>query len=362
MNEDYLLESYDFDLPERQIAQYPSQSRDQSRLLLLDRQGSWASSPRDALFSELPAYLPENALLVANNVRVLPARIKWRRPGGGKADFLLLSPLPALVEAASLDRDGFCSVKAEALLKPASRFQIGQDMDLCPNLGCKIVEKGEYGRHLVILRWKGDLEKIFNDNGTLPLPPYIKRESEFSDAKRYQTIYASKSGAIAAPTAGLHFSPHLRQKLSDKNLEWREISLYVGYGTFSPVRSENIRQHTMHKEYLEIDASTATAIREALEDGRPVISIGTTSLRALEGLVEARGDVGEYAGWTDIFIYPGFNFKVVDALITNFHLPKSSLLMLVSAFAGRKTILNAYAYAIRKGYRFFSYGDAMLIR
>lgn len=361
MNEDYLLEAYNFQLPEEQIAQYPSQSRGTSRLLRMDRRKGGCRL-QDTFFSELPAHLPKDALLVANNVQVLPARIKCSRPGGGKAEFLLLSPLPVLEECKSLDQDGFFQVKAEALFKPASRFQLGQNLNLCSNLECEIVEKGEYGRHLVHLRWRGSLKKIFNENGCLPLPPYIKRDSGFMDAERYQTIYASKSGAIAAPTAGLHFTPQIRQALKDNNFEWRELSLYVGYGTFSPVRSENIQQHSMHREYMEIDGNTASAIREAKQAGRPIICVGTTSLRALEGLVQARGELGEYAGWTDIFIYPGFNFKAADALITNFHLPKSSLLMLVSAFAGRKEILKAYSHAIKNGYRFFSYGDAMLIR
>lgn len=362
MNEDFLLESYNFELPEEQIAQTPAQRREASRLLCLERQGkSGIASLRDALFADLPQYLPKGALLVANNARVLPARIRWQRSGGSKAEFLLLSPLPYLLEAMWEDAEGRKHAKAEILLKPSAKFPIGETLNLKKDLSCHILEKGEYGRHLVDLRWRGDLEKIFQEAGLLPLPPYIKREADFADQDRYQTIYASKSGALAAPTAGLHFSSPLRQRLLNEGFDWQELTLYVGYGTFNPVRTENILEHVMHKEYVEISESTAAAINAAIKEGRPVICVGTTSLRALEGLFKAKGRMEAFRGWTDIFIYPGFNFKIANGLITNFHLPKSSLLMLTAALVGRREILKAYSYAIEHGYRFFSYGDAMLI-
>ncbi len=358
MNEDYLLESYNFTLPEDRIAQYPCQKPGDSRLLRLDRE---KAELEDALFRDLPDLLPEGALLVANNARVTPARIKWRRPGGGKSEFLLLSPLPLLTNSAERDSSGYFMAAAEALIRPGARFRSGQVLRICGDLECEIIEKKEFGRHLVNLRWIGSLERILQDNGCLPLPPYIKREEEPGDQNRYQTVYAARSGALAAPTAGLHFTRDLQETLKEKGFSWQEITLLVGYGTFSPVRSENILNHKMHREYVEIDTATALAIRTAREEGRPIICVGTTSLRALEGTAKIMGEPGPYSGWTDIFIYPGFDFKIASGLITNFHLPKSSLLMLAAAFAGRKEILDAYKHAIDKGYRFFSYGDAMLI-
>lgn len=359
LNMDHLLESYNFDLPEAQIAQYPCQRRGMSRLLCLDKKSGAVRA--DAMFEDLPKYLPPGALLIANNARVLPARIKFARAGGGKAEFLLLSPLPTLLDSAALDAEGFHTADAEALLKPGAKFKVGQTVQICPGLECRVLQKGEYGRHMVSLRWREDLERVFQACGSLPLPPYIKREAEFADASRYQTVYASKTGAVAAPTAGLHFTQGLREVLRANNFAWEEITLYVGYGTFSPVRAGNILEHKMHREYVEISEKTAKSIRAARKDGRPVIAVGTTSLRALEGAARALGQVGAYSGWTDIFIYPGYEFRAVDGLITNFHLPKSSLLMLTAAMAGRKAILGAYAHAVRNGYRFFSYGDASLI-
>lgn len=359
---DYLLDSYDYDLPEEIIAQSPCDVPGSSRLLVMERndQPGLSASLRDAEFKDLPTWLPPGTLLVANNAKVLPARIKWQRTGGGKAEFLLLTPLPLIESSGSESRERRAVI--EALLKPGAKFRQGQTLQFTTDLHGTILEKEDYGRHKLELRWSGSLAEIFARDGSLPLPPYIKRDAGLSDSKRYQTIYATKNGAMAAPTAGLHFTPALRDKLLAKNFSWRELTLYVGYGTFSPVRCENIRQHSMHREYVELDAATAASINEAISQKRPIVAVGTTSLRALEGIAARFGEIREYSGWIDIFIYPGFEFKVINGLITNFHLPKSSLLMLVSAFAGRKKILEAYAHAIKNGYRFFSYGDAMLIR
>ena len=250
-------------------------------------------------------------------------------------------------------------------------------------LQAEVLKKGDFGRHTLRLFWKGNLTDILEKAGKLPLPPYIRREQDEDDISRYQTMYAreDKKGSVAAPTAGLHFTEKMCGRLLSRGVEWAEVTLHVGYGTFSPVREEDIRQHPMHAEYAEIPYETVEAVRRAKRDGRPVIAVGTTSARTLEGAAEACAREGKWlfspegisgsspdssqagwSGWTSIFIYPGFSFRVADGLITNFHLPKSSLLMLVSALAGRERILRAYAHAVEEGYRFFSYGDAMLIR
>ena len=225
-------------------------------------------------------------------------------------------------------------------------------------------EPGPFGRWQVELQWKGDLKSLFNDMGHLPLPPYIKRPDSEADRERYQTTYSdeSKTGSVAAPTAGLHFTPELRQKLADKGFGWAEVTLYVGYGTFSPVRCADIREHRMHHEYIEIPKETAEAIREAKKAGRPIFAIGTTSARTLEGMFKECGEIKEFQGETDIFISPGYKFNVIEGIITNFHLPESSLIIMISALAGRKTVLSAYEHALKNNFRFFSYGDAMLIK
>lgn len=358
MEKDYLLSSYDYDLPEERIAQFPCGEPGSSRLLVTDRENG---TIEHASFRDIASFLPENALLVANNARVLQARITWQRPSGGKAEFLLLTPLPLVLES-TVTLGGESISRVECLLKPAGKFRQGDTIQITSEVQCRIIDKKSFGRHVVDLIWHGNLEDIFAKYGKLPLPPYIKREPEKSDSSRYQTVFASKTGAVAAPTAGLHFTSELRSSLEKQNFQICEITLYVGYGTFSPVREDDIRGHKMHCEYVELDAETAKTINTAKEAGRPIVAVGTTSLRALEGIAQATGKIDEFSGWTDIFIYPGFEFQVVDALVTNFHLPQSSLLMLVSAFAGRENILSAYAEAVKQGYRFFSYGDAMLIR
>ncbi|MDE6734925.1 MAG: tRNA preQ1(34) S-adenosylmethionine ribosyltransferase-isomerase QueA [Desulfovibrio sp.] len=362
---DFLLESYRFALPEAQIAQFPSEVRGASRLMVLGRGGG---APEHAMFGELASWLPEGALLVANNSRVLPARLAGLREAtGGRVEFLLLTPLPLLLAqpgAGEDATDGPRSAVAEGLVRSGGRLREGERLALAGGITATLLEKGPFGRHRVRLEWQGGLAGAFIRAGEMPLPPYIRRPAAPEDAERYQTVYArpDKTGSAAAPTAGLHFTPGLRAELAARGFLWREVTLYVGYGTFSPVRCQDIREHQIHSEYMEIPEETARAVREARAEGRPVVAVGTTSARALEGVAAQCGEVRPFAGWTDIFLYPGRPFRVIDGLVTNFHLPESSLLMLVSAFAGRTRVLAAYAEAVARSYRFFSYGDAMLIR
>lgn len=356
---DYLLASYRYDLPPERIAQHPGE-RGASRLLVLDRERGERVHAR---FVELTAHLPKGALLVANNSRVVPARMLGQRPSGGKMEFLLLTPMP-LLERAN-DGAGWSSAEAEGLIRPAKNARVGDMLDFGGDLRVEVLAKGAFGRHRVRLHWAGDIRAIFEARGHLPLPPYIRREDTRDDRGAYQTVYArdDKAGSVAAPTAGLHFTPELRAQMAVEGFEWAEVTLHVGYGTFSPVRCEDIREHVMHAEFVEVPASTAEAVARARSEGRPVIAVGTTSARTLEGVAaEHGGTLTAHQGWINCFIWPGYRFHVVDGLITNFHLPESTLLMLVSALTGRERMLETYAEAVRVGYRFFSYGDAMLIR
>ncbi len=359
---DFLLQSYQFELPETQIAQFPPEERGTSRLLVMPRTGELALEHRR--FGELPACLPPGALLVVNNSRVLQARLLGTRSTGGKVEFLLLTPLPLLLEHALPGRHGGQYAEAEGLIRCGGSIRDGERLDFGAGISVTVLETGHFGHRRVRLSWDGDLAQAFAATGHIPLPPYIRRTDDREDAARYQTVYArgDKTGSVAAPTAGLHFTPEMRAELAAAGFGWAEVTLYVGYGTFSPVRSRDIRGHRMHREYVEITESAAEAVAEARRQGRPVVAVGTTSLRALEGVAEQCGRVQAFTGWTDIFLYPGARFRVADALLTNFHLPESSLIMLVAAFAGRERVLAAYAEAVRRGYRFFSYGDAMLIR
>lgn len=355
--EDLLLSSYRFDLPEERIAQSPAQKRDASRLMVLDRR---TGTITNALFAELASLLPPG-LIVVNNSRVVPARVMGSRASGGKVEFLLTTPLPH-IEPKNLGGGGKEAV-VSCLLKSSKKVRDGETVTLGQGFEATILERGEYGQCLAKVTWDGCLPDRLLSAGVMPLPPYIKRPQSAEDAERYQTVYSQreKAGSIAAPTAGLHFTPEMKQRLLDAGFLWAEVTLYVGYGTFSPVRCDNIRDHKMHREFCEISEQTAATIAKARKRGMPVIAVGTTAARTLEGVASARGDVTPFCGWTDIFLYPGKEVKVVDHLLTNFHLPESTLLMLIAAFAGRETILNAYAKAIEDKYRFFSYGDAMLI-
>jgi S-adenosylmethionine:tRNA ribosyltransferase-isomerase len=360
---DFLLENYSFDLPREQIAQVPPKERGSSRLLIMPRKGRLALKHKN--FEDFPDCLPKNTLLVANNARVLPARLTGRRHTGGKVEFLLLTPLPLLMEqarkAASGGDNSLCA-EARGFLRAGGKIHAGQALHFGAGIVVTPLKSLSFGMWQVLLAWQGEPAEAFAAAGHIPLPPYIKRPVDNNDSERYQTVFADgrKTGAVAAPTAGLHFTPAMLQRLASEH-EWAEITLYVGYGTFSPVRSREIREHHIHREYLEIPENTAKAVRRAKTEGRPVLAVGTTSARALEGVAALYGDVRPYSGLTDIFFYPGKEFRVIDSLLTNFHLPQSSLLMLVAALAGRKRVLEAYREAVKNGYRFFSYGDAMLI-
>lgn len=363
---DFLLASYQYTLPDAQIAQFPPTQRGQSRLLVMPRHAGTGEvcAIEHTIFANIDAYLPKGTLLVVNNSRVLQARLLGVRPSGGKVEFLLLTPLPLLVASATIQKDGWYSAEAQGLVRAGGRVHEGETFAFGAGIRVTVLESGPFGQRRVCLLWQGDVAKAFAATGHLPLPPYIKRPDANEDRIRYQTIFAraEKTGSVAAPTAGLHFTQAQHTALTDAGCLWAEITLYVGYGTFNPVRCDDIRQHRMHKEYIEIPESTAQAIAQAQAERRPVLAVGTTTARALEGVAALCGKVQPFTGWTDIFLYPTRPFRVVDALLTNFHLPKSSLLMMVAAFAGRKRILDAYAQAVHRGYRFFSYGDAMLIR
>lgn len=363
-DDDFLLQKYTFELPPEQIAQFPPDHRGNSRLMVISRRGD--AAPEHHMFSELPACLPPGALLVANNSRVLQARLLGTRSTGGKVEFLLLTPLPLVLQQAVPARDGDCDMCAEVegLVRSGGSIRDGETLRFGAGIHVTILESGPFGRRRVRLSWRGDLAEAFAATGHIPLPPYIKRADDEEDAGRYQTIYSrpDKIGSVAAPTAGLHFTEDVRTRLQEAGFGWAEVTLYVGYGTFSPVRSDDIRRHVMHREYVEISEETAEAVARAKAEKRPVVAVGTTSTRTLEGVARLCGRVQPFSGWTDIFLYPGQSFRVIDGLLTNFHLPESSLLMLVSAFAGREYVLSAYQEAVREGYRFFSYGDAMLIR
>lgn len=383
LDPDFDLSSYAFELPEDRIAQRPAGERSASRLLRLDKNSGVVEHVR---FADIGRCLPERSLLVVNNSRVIPARVFGHRPGSGRMEMLLLTPLPLLSPVPfggepPSPAPGWMQADAEALLRPAKKIHPGDIVRFDADFFLQLQEKGDFGRCRVRLVWRGSLLALLTRFGEMPLPPYIKRrepdnaprafqEERRNDAERYQTVYArgDKAGSVAAPTAGLHFTHALRDDLARLGHEWAEVTLYVGYGTFSPVRSRDIREHAMHAEYMEVPEETATAIKRAKAEGRPVIAVGTTSARALEGAFAAqhpggaaKGSLGPFAGWTDIFVYPGKEFRVIDGLVTNFHLPESSLLMLVSALAGRSRVMAAYREALAREYRFFSYGDAMLI-
>lgn len=353
---DFNLARFDYDLPERLIAQRPLENREASRLMVLAQD----KAPILATFAELAAFLPQDSLIVANNSRVVPARIHGHRGSRGKVELVLLSPVDLLQACATGDAALFA--EADVLLRPARALRTGERL-FFPELQTVVLEKE--GRCRVKLEWKGGtLADILSRHGVTPLPPYIRRPPNEADAERYQTVYASESqrGSVAAPTVGLHFTPRLRRDLFAAGHDWCELTLFVGYGTFSPIRYVDIRDHVMHAEYVRIPETTALAIQKAMQRGRPIIAVGTTSLRTIEGVIHKCGSMEPWEGWLDTYIYPGFPFRAITGLITNFHLPKSSLLVLVSALAGRERILSAYRKAVEEKMRFFSYGDAMFIQ
>lgn len=353
----FRLSSYDYLLPEEAIAQSPADSRGGSRLRVMHKDGT----DIDSCFEDLQRHLPERALLVANNSKVVPARLFGVSGGGKSVEFLLLTPLPVL--QATEAGQGWRSAKVRGLLKGAKRFKSGDEFLFNTGLRFTLLEREEFGKVEGVLQWQGNLLHEMECCGEPPLPPYIKRKPGTEDVSRYQTVYADAdaAGSVAAPTAGLHFDTAHVQALRDAGFGWCELTLYVGYGTFSPIRCDDVREHCMHPEYVRLEASSAAMVREAKAEKRPVVAVGTTVVRTLEGVHRELGALGGFDGWLNLYIYPGFSFKVVDHMITNFHLPRSSLLVLVSAFAGRERVLRSYVSSLGLGYRFFSYGDATLI-
>lgn len=339
----YSIEAYDYDLPEDLIARYPVSKRTQSRLLCVDKKSAtW----RDSYFYELACELQAGDLLVFNDSRVMPARLKARKTSGGR--------LEVLVERVVSAQVAWVQIKANRRPKAGGLIQIADGVQA--QLG-----ESQHGLFQLKLSEQYDWMSVLHTYGLMPIPPYFNREPEKLDETRYQTVYANEEGSVAAPTAGLHFDQSLLTQLQNQGVELAFLTLHVGAGTFQPVRSQDIREHAMHAEIMHVSSSVCDTINKAKAEGRRVIAVGTTVVRALESAA-SDGELKPYEGETNIFIYPGFQFQVIDALITNFHLPQSSLLMLVSAFAGYDTVFQSYKYAIVEGYRFFSYGDAMFIQ
>ncbi len=354
------LDTYDFHLPESAIATQPPAKRETARLLVCNRS---ANTLEDKTITDLPQLLPHNAVLVVNNSKVVPARLFGHKDTGGRVEALLLTPLPLLEQDATTVPDGWKTAPCSVLLRSAKRPKPGQPIIFHDDLKAEMLEEQAYGMATIELRWRRPVLSILESIGTIPLPPYMQRDANDADSERYQTVYANdaKAGSVAAPTAGLHLTPELKQALLEKGMDWVEVTLHVGYGTFSPVRAGNIKDHDMHAEFVELDGHSATLMMDAKAQGRPIVAVGTTSCRTLEGIWAQRGRLEAFAGWTDIFLYPGKKTQVVDQLITNFHLPKSTLFMLVCALAGVPFMQKAYAHAIESDYRFYSYGDAMYI-
>ena len=338
----YTKRDFYYDLPEERIAQTPAEPRDSSRLLVYNRADK---SITDRVFSNITDYLQKGDLLVVNNTRVIPARMYAKTQHGGVVELLLLKRHDLKVW--------------EALMRPGKKGKIGTKMTVSNELSFTVKDITETGERIVEFEYEGAFEDVLSRVGTLPLPPYIKKKLE--NQERYNTVYSKINGSAAAPTAGLHFTDELLQKLQDKGVEKAEVLLHVGLGTFRPVSEEIITDHKMHAEYYEISEEAAEKINRAKREGRRVIAVGTTSVRTLESVADENGFVKACSGNTEIFLYPPYKMKCVDALITNFHLPESTLIMLVACLTGREEILSVYDYAVKNEYRFFSFGAAMFI-
>jgi S-adenosylmethionine:tRNA ribosyltransferase-isomerase len=337
------LSDFDYDLPEALIAQTPTSERGASRLLAL-LEGK--SEPDDLAFKDLPSLLNPGDLLVFNNTRVMQARLFGQKETGGKVELLIERVSSSLNQA-------LAHVRASKSPKPGSIMRIGES-------GHQVLVEKREGELFQLSLPQGDFYSLMADEGHMPLPPYIEREDAAEDQERYQTVYAEHLGAVAAPTAGLHFDDGMLEELKNAGIDQAFVTLHVGAGTFQPVRSENLDEHLMHSEYAEVDEEICEKIRTTRGNGGRVIAVGTTCVRSLEA-ASSGGEIAPFRGETRLFIRPGYQFKSVDAMITNFHLPKSTLLMLVSAFSGYERIFNAYRHAIAEKYRFFSYGDAMFL-
>ncbi len=336
---------FDFFLSEDLVAQTPIENRDDSRLLILDKKTGEIEHDH---FHNITQFLSPGDCLVLNDTRVLPARLIGKRMNtGGKIEFLLLR---------EIEKDVWnVLVKPGKRAKLGSRFIFGEGL-----LNAQVMDINKDGSRIVKFKYGGIFEEILDKLGQMPLPPYITKK--LKEKERYQTVYSKNPGSAAAPTAGLHFTEELLKKIKEGGIETAYITLHVGLGTFRPVKSERIEEHKMHSEFYAIDESTADIINGTKERGNKIIAVGTTSCRVLESVADENGKVEPGSGWTDIFIYPGYKFKITDRLITNFHLPESTLIMLVCALAGRKEILKAYEIAVKERYRFFSFGDAMFIK
>lgn len=346
------ISEFDYELPPERIAQKPLEPRDASRMLIVDRK---RQSFRDGVFTEFPTFFEAGDVVVLNNTRVFPARLIGHRIINGQRG--------AQVEAFLVKQ--VRSNEWEVLAKPGRALKIGATLEFGNGrLQGVVTEIVEEGRRLIRFECDGEFDRVIDQIGNTPLPPYIKRELDEErrlDEPRYQTVYAKQRGAIAAPTAGLHFTPRIFEQLRERGVEIAEITHHVGYATFQPVRVEQIEEHRIAAESYEIGEGAAAMINAARRSGKRIVSIGTTSVRALESAASADGSVRSERQSTELFIYPGYRFQVIDALLTNFHLPQSSLLMLVSALANRDLILGAYRHAVEQRYRFYSYGDCMLV-
>lgn len=331
-----------YDLPEELIAQTPAEPRDSSRLLVYHRD---TKQIEHRIFHDVVDYLKAGDLLVVNRTRVLPARLFARTPNGGRVEVLLLKRL-------NLD-------EWEVLVRPGKKCKVGVKLFINEELSLEVTGITDSGERHVRFFYEGAFEDVLSRAGTMPLPPYI--HEKLKDPERYQTVYSRENGSAAAPTAGLHFTPELLEKIRAMGVDVAEVLLHVGLGTFRPVKAENVLEHKMHSEYYEISEEAAEKINRAKREGRRVIAVGTTSVRTLETVADENGLVTACKGNTEIFIYPPYKFKCVDALVTNFHLPESTLLMLVSSLCSREEILHVYETAVEEKYRFFSFGDACLI-
>ena len=338
----YKKSDFYYELPQERIAQTPKEPRDSSRLLVYDRK---TGEKQDKIFYEIADFLKAGDVLVLNNTRVLPARTYAKTAHGGVVEVLLLKRYDLKTW--------------EVLMRPGKKGKIGAKMTISDEISLTVKEITETGERVVEFEYDGVFEEILQKVGTMPLPPYIKEKLE--DQSRYNTVYSKTDGSAAAPTAGLHFTPELLQKIKDKGVEIAEVLLHVGLGTFRPVSEEIITDHKMHSEYYEIKEEAAQTINRAKREGRRVIAVGTTSVRTLESVADENGLVRACSGNTEIFLYPPYQMKCVDGLVTNFHLPESTLIMLVACLTGREEILNLYEYAVKEKYRFFSFGDACLI-
>lgn len=339
------VKDYDYDLPEELIAQDPLEDRSSSRLMVLDRQ---TGDVEHRHFTDILEYLHPGDCLVINNTKVIPARL-----------FGVKEDTQAKIEVLLLKRKE--NDIWETLVKPGKKAKPGTKLVFGDGLlTAEVVDVVEEGNRLIQFHYDGIFEEILDQLGQMPLPPYITHQ--LKDKNRYQTVYAKYDGSAAAPTAGLHFTKELLQKVKDMGVDIAEVTLHVGLGTFRPVKVDNVLDHHMHSEFYMVSQEAADKINRAKESGHRVIAVGTTSTRTLEAAADENGRLHETSGWTEIFIYPGYQFKVIDALITNFHLPQSTLVMLVSALAGREYVLHAYEIAVKERYRFFSFGDAMLIK